>query len=641
MHICDLCLEGCALKGLPTTGTEKKVICFLGMPGSGKSTQINFLQENLTCCKVFHVGKYASSLNLPKQKDGSLLQGLDEGFLTHVKDNESDIIILDGFPRSLEQLDKLITFAKHSNWQLSFIHIAFPKGKERETSLQRQIGREGSNDMVRLLGKIERAMECDLAVVDRVRRFNSYYEIDALLSIDEIKKAVASCIFLEYFQDSFSKSIIEEVRQSLSEGYTAELGRSFIYTRIWNNRFGAMQEPNDIDVQGNVNPMRLISRRYAVVKPDTFVIDDECLSFYRLALVVSSKRVSLKFSSVYDIYDTLNGVISIHPTEGKSLETAVSKLPKILNRYPMVKLTAVVNEELQRRNYFHIPLQVLKDFESINLAVAKDEYGGKPDMDYENTPSLELQMQLAKAAFFAASKLPSAPKRWSNKDIKILDSANWEENASALDDNSFREYLFKQANSRKGVKDAFIQFVINYRFAKTDKREQKATHQGWLLHMHLLESALQVSTNDLKVSDRVKLVIRTAMLFHDAGKTHNSNTPGCHQGVGAKLFQQQGFEFLSQEEVELGSFFIKWHDIFGRMYRGITEPSYTGAIHPIKVVEIISTMPLAADFNTKLSIMYAIWCGDVNSVATLNWILTLLPNVKRVIQEAALIAKKV
>lgn len=641
MHICNLCLEGCALKGLPTTGTEKKVFCFLGMPGSGKSTQIGFLQENISCCKVFHVGKYASNLNLLKQKDGSLLQGLDEGFLTYVKDNESDFIVLDGFPRSVEQLDKLIDFASNSNWQLSFIHIAFPQGKERETSLQRQISREGSADMTRLLGKIDRAIEHDLAVVSRVRGLNSYYEIDALQSIDDVRKAVASSVFQSYFKNAFAQSIIKEVRSSLNVGYTATIARSFIYTNVWNNRFGAMQEPNDIDVEGNVNLECLTSRRYTVANSNIFPLKEECLSFYRIALVVTSKGVSPKFESVYDIYDTINGVVNIHTTEGKPFETAMSKLPKILKRYPMVRLTSSADRELRNRNYTHVPLSVLQDFESINLSVVKDEYGGRADMDgYECTPELEVQMQFAAEMFKSVRKLPSAPKRWSNKNIIVLEDTSWEVNASSLDDTSFKEYLFKQANSRKGVKDEFVQFVINYRFAKTDKREQKATHQGWLLHMHLLEACLQLNVNDLPVSARTKLVMRTAMLFHDAGKTHNSNTPGCHQGVGAKLFSQQAFNFLTDEESELGAFFIKWHDLFGRMYRGITEPSYTGAIHPIKVVEIIDSMPVSYDFGTKLNMMYAIWCADVNSVASLNWILTLLPFVKRVVQEAALIARK-
>jgi adenylate kinase len=642
MENCDICLNHCSLSGMPKEAHAKKVFCFLGMPASGKSTQINFLQQNINNCEVFHVGKFAKKIGIPKQKDGSLLQGLDEGFLKEVGNSKSNFIVLDGFPRSIEQLVKLILFAKKENWQLEFIHIALPVGKEKEISLQRQIKREGSDDMLRLLGKIDRAVSCDLAVIKEVKGFyNDFYtEIDALQSVEKVRSQVMEAILLSYFKNDFSQKIIKEVQTAIISG-TATISRSFIYTNIWNNMYGACQEPNDIDVKGNFDVSKLSSRRYSV-KDNSFTSDlgGECLSFYRIAIALTKNSVSLSFISVNELYDTINGVVEFYVLEGKSYEVAISKLPKIVSRYPMLRFSEIVDAKMIEAGYFHEPLVIMQDWETINLAIQKDEYGGKPDMDYESSCVLDTQMQLAKQAFVLAKKQPLAPPRWANKNIEVLENPDWETNASLLDDNSFKEYLFKQANSRKGTKDSFIQFVLGYGFSKTDKVGQKSTHQGWKLHLHLLESALQLNVNDIRINDRVKLVIRTSMLFHDAGKVHNSNTPGSHQGIGAKLFQQQAFSFLTNDEVELGSYFIKWHDLFGRMYRGITEPQYKGAIHPVKVVSIIKDMPVDVDFNTKLNIMYAIWCADVNSVASLRWIGQLLPYIKKVIQEAVFLTYK-
>lgn len=612
----------------------KKVFCFLGMPGSGKSTQINFLNSEIENCKVFHVGKFSKALSIPKKSDGSLIEGLDKAFLDYVKSEMTDFTILDGFPRSIAQLQMLENFANINDWQITYIHIAFPVGMEESLSLQRQISREGDSDIIRIKGKIKRALECDMQVIKSIYENSNYFHIDAINKSEIVRKEVAKAVLSSYFQNPFANSIIKEVANSTDE--TAYISRSFIYTQTWNNRFGSMQEPNDIDVLGNCELSLLKSRRYALKKEisnSENIIDilaKEAFSFYRISIAVNKNGFTPIFVNVYDVYDTLNGIVSVNNDvvhEGK--------LIKILKRYPMLRVSEYLNSILENVGVFHKPLQILQDFENINMVVAKEEYGGKPDMLYAETQELKRQMLFAKIAFEKAKKTPSAPLRWSNAQISISQDYAWEVCAKELDDNSFREYLHKQVNSRKGEKDAFIQSIVNYDFVKNGnvKTDQKATHQGWLLHFHLIESCLQLKTDHLP--KEMRLVLRTAMLLHDAGKVKNSNTPGSHQGIGAKIFLQNAPSFLTSQEIELVSFFIKHHDIFGRMYRGITEVNYTGAIHPKKVVQIIKSMPICFDYDAKTAILLEVWKADVGSVSTLRWILTLLPYIKRVLIEAS------
>ena len=589
------------------------------MPGSGKSTQIKLLQQNVKSCKVFHVGKFSKHLGLLKKADGTLISGLDGQFLEYVKAEMSSFTILDGFPRSLEQLGKLKQAALENHWELTFVHIALPKGQEEVISLQRQILREGDSDLARIKGKIKRAFECDMEVINALK--GNITEIDAMKSVFEVANFTAKAVLSAYFKNDFAQMIIHEIQSALDSNHVGYISRSFIYTQIFNNRFGACQEPNDIDVLcDGIDSNLLNSRRFEVknaLKGQSDInkiLENEALSFYKISVKVTKNSFEPIFVDLKSVYETLNGFVSI----SKHCSLSITKLPKILQRYPMLEICETLQNSIN-----HAPLTILQDFESINLKVKKDEYGGRADWEgYEESESLKEAMKNARSAFQAIAKLPSAPPRWSNKNLQVLDTCKWEICAKDLDDNSFREYLHQQVNSRKGQKDDFIRNIMEYNFARGNfKTHQKVSHQGRALHLHLVESALQLQTDQLpKV---LRIVLRTAMMFHDAGKIKNGDTPGSHQGIGAKMFSQNAPKFLTNKEVELATFLIKYHDIFGRMYRGITEEGYTGAIHPVRVRQIIESMPLDANFQTKFEACMSVWKADVSSVSSLRWLLEL------------------
>lgn len=88
---------------------NKNVICFIGPPGSGKGTySLKCFQEATKPVHRFSIGDQLRLLNLEKHT-GDLAQNelIDQILRDNLK-NPIQNIIIDGYPRSVEQLDLLL-----------------------------------------------------------------------------------------------------------------------------------------------------------------------------------------------------------------------------------------------------------------------------------------------------------------------------------------------------------------------------------------------------------------------------------------------------------------------------------------------------------------------------------------------------
>ena len=617
MNPCKVCKNPCANQTLLVQSQPKKtVIVFLGWAGCGKTTQIELLKNSLKC-EVYHMGRFASKIGAVKRADGGLIEGLDNLFISHIESDVNEFCILDGFPRSVEQLLLIKKVAAEKAWNIIYFHLAFPKGQESEISMQRQTSRAGLEKAdARILGKIDRCAEKDMSVINALQGQENYFEFSALQSIEIIEKQVADTLLLSFFNNDFAQKIMLLV--SGASGIIKKpiyLLRSFIYTQVWANRFGAIAEPNDIDVMcptATDNDIVYMSetltfRRFEVKKSlkngiETVEqsLDVETLPFYKLAFKIEKTGVSI-LGTPKDIFQTIIG--DIQSTDEK-FET------KIKVNYPRLGQKADLDW-----------------FEDRDKVVRLKEKAQCPP-NWEIPENTDGVAKLA-LAYEKANKQAIAPKRWGKTPLKLAD---FETAARTFTDNEFREWLLNQVNSRKplGGKDKTVQAA--FAFMQNGKKYQKDTHQGRVLNQHLVECALQLQTDN--VSPEAKVSLRTAAMFHDIGKSIAPNISGTHQGLGAKLFKGVDLPFLTASEKTLALYLITWHDLFGRMIRGCVDldknqhPKYFGALPISRVKNIVESCPISGNFEDKLEVHLSIWKADIRSVASLSWVEQLLPSIR-------------
>lgn len=197
---------------------RKKVICFIGLPGAGKSTQIKEIKE-ATGAETFHLVKVDGILHLEhsgnkkevkalldeKKRHGELLDvhGIDELFLSEVAKTESLHVILDGFPRSIPQAERLFEAAEREGWELQVIHLTFPEGREIEESFERQSKRakeqKNQEDEAVFLKKMTRAVNKDMAALQAIRRIGvKLTEFDCAKSPQEISEEIRRALGLDF-----------------------------------------------------------------------------------------------------------------------------------------------------------------------------------------------------------------------------------------------------------------------------------------------------------------------------------------------------------------------------------------------------------------------------------------------------------
>lgn len=154
---------------------KKSIICFVGLPGSGKSTQIERLRERLNS-PVFHLAKINGVIHL--ESDGvpqpiEALAGksdlspaeLDEVVLNQVINQPSHFVILDGFPRSPEQAERLIVTAQKQGWQLQAVYLVSDVRHAWRHQIHRARQRGKQPNLAEFNNKIDRSLRKDIPAI--------------------------------------------------------------------------------------------------------------------------------------------------------------------------------------------------------------------------------------------------------------------------------------------------------------------------------------------------------------------------------------------------------------------------------------------------------------------------------------------
>ena len=718
--------------GIERLNKDKKVICFLGLPGAGKTTQIQEL-KSATGAPVFHMGKFAKETGQrdeSRRAKGELLEGLDEQFLERVAESSHSYLILDGFPRSPQQSQLLLEMATQKGWDVEVVHLAFSKNEEEETSFRRQVDRAEAGgeqlDEERFRGKIRRALNMDMAALASLQeKGGKVLELDATRPQSEITKEIRESMGLDLESlpwEHDSLMVVEQVSKQL--GIEMWLCAGSLYRAFWNGKFGPMQESTDKDLfierEEDIESVEAALEaaapqvRWAVhsrvkesvdhygLNPDSLQqgILDVPLNFRQGAVRMKEGKIDVLMGEGIEA-ELRQGIVrfdeailaQLPPNVlEKTLAEAPSRIRKTMEEYPGLKLEGRLSELYEAKYGKHTSQEIKRDWNDIESAVIEREYGGRSRWSAEHWNSREFEVAAGIVDFYrTAQRIPSTPPRpekahlpgslealrlirskaQKGRPVTAEEQGLLKEGVSAPEgyeswlhytltespDDQFKEWLLNQIRSRTplGGKEGYLERIWD--MAKTEKKGgQKETHMAFPLHKHLQEAALQLSTDalasELEVAGlspaeikKIRRCARLAMLWHDMGKVHNVYTPGSHEAIGAKQWERNKPDWISDEEAQIVSWMIRTHDISGRLLRGITEkpdskitdahfnptsePSYKGALDPSAVREEL--LKSGFDLPVATALHLAVWKADVSSVSALRWLLPVVEQVRQLV----------
>ena len=139
----------------------KKLFLIIGAPGSGKTTDAQIIAQNNENISHYSTGdmlreEVASGSKLGLEIDNYISKGLIvpikiaiETITNAIKLAPTDIVILDGYPRSIEQMDALEEFLQKDSGIVltSVIEVAVSQETARDRVLGRSRGADDNNEV--------------------------------------------------------------------------------------------------------------------------------------------------------------------------------------------------------------------------------------------------------------------------------------------------------------------------------------------------------------------------------------------------------------------------------------------------------------------------------------------------------------
>lgn len=194
---------------------KKQIIALLGAPCSGKGTQGKFIKEYMKCISAGEILRQTYSIGTPEREildrgeliDINKVNGI---MLQYIKDNDFNIV-LDGYPRSIEQASFLLNVQKDHNVDLKIIvlqvkdsNILMSRMKER--TYCKQCGDTfNQNTLCCNIQVIKRSDDNKLTFNSRLNvynkdinkilsLFNNVHIVDAIGNIEHISNEIKNII---------------------------------------------------------------------------------------------------------------------------------------------------------------------------------------------------------------------------------------------------------------------------------------------------------------------------------------------------------------------------------------------------------------------------------------------------------------
>jgi len=167
---------------------SKKLFLIIGAPGSGKTTDAEIIAKNNPNISHYSTGdmlraEVASGSERGREIEKYISQGLIvpieiviETIINAIKNAPTEVVIIDGYPRSIEQMTKLDEYlTTHDDIELvSVIEVRVSEETARERVLGRARGEDDKEEV------FKRRMQIYTEPLDAIR---SFYEAKNLLHV--------------------------------------------------------------------------------------------------------------------------------------------------------------------------------------------------------------------------------------------------------------------------------------------------------------------------------------------------------------------------------------------------------------------------------------------------------------------------
>jgi adenylate kinase family enzyme len=533
---------------------------------------------------------------------------------------EHGAAVLDGFPRGPREAEELERLAREQNWALTILHFDLANEEDRVNfSLNRQRSRAVA--LGRIVNdtwywqKIRLAQGCEQTGIQRARELGvRIVTIDPRETLEGVNQAVRNAVRLDFERLPWNWDILRLVRDAAPEAFL--VGGSF-YRPFWNGIHGPVQEPWNIGVAVDSDERaKEVQERLEKQAPYRWRVGN-AVRFTRekTGIMVGSVQEALRIShNLIGVSGGVrllgNGHVSVvfgpdaeahirrgilQPSENANLEEAARKARMLVHDYPGLSAGFIG----------YMPVPIIPDWATIHKAVKEMESGGKRSWGILTQAEQRIAEDLVRFAEHAGKKPAPAPVP-----IPASPPAGFPWDAP---DSQFHEWLVHELRDHQLSRDPFLEKALS---AQHDI-PQKPTHQGWKTHQHAAMTLLQLKTDHLPAYARRAL--RVAAVLHDVGKNWNMKTPGAHASLGAKKWAEYAPAWLADQEKGLVTFLINYHDLLGRVARGVKEPDYQGGIDPAGVRGILRNNSIPP--KESLELILALNSADVGSVASLRWAL--------------------
>ncbi len=178
---------------------DKKLILIIGAPGSGKTTDAELIaKQNPDTIEHYSTGDLLREEVTSGSERGKIIESFIskgnivpieiaiETIISAIKASQKDMIIIDGYPRSLEQMDALDTYL-HKETNIQLVSVIEVKVSE-ETARDRVLGRaRGADDNTEVFNNRMKVYTEPLAEIQTFYKHqNLLTEISGEASIEEV-----------------------------------------------------------------------------------------------------------------------------------------------------------------------------------------------------------------------------------------------------------------------------------------------------------------------------------------------------------------------------------------------------------------------------------------------------------------------